>query len=173
MYCRVYYPIMLVCIWLCSQPGCAVFDPVERIAQRDFFSANYVDQSSIDSLKKTYSIHYDTVKAELVELQKLMETHPDRATIIVEKINDHKQYLYTMENYLFLCPSHKTEEIESVEKKCKSCSGRGKSLFSSQICNNCTGTGKISFMAKLTKKCAICKQYYRGSLKGTDLYVHQ
>lgn len=173
MYNRVLLLIILSIVWICSQTGCAIFDPIDRIDQRNFFSANYVDQSNISSLKKSYSLHYDMVKSEILELQKLKNEHPDKAEIILEKINDHKRYLYTMENYLFLCPSHNTEEIKSIEKKCKHCSGRGKSLFTSQICNKCEGSGKISFMAKFTKKCTVCQQYYRGSLKGAELYVHQ
>ena len=172
-YCKFLFFVITSAICIGGLTGCVLIDPVARIEQRRFFTVANVDQSNIDNLKKSYSMHYDSVKKELAELQKLIAERPEDSEIISEKIAGHKSYLYTMENYLFLCPSHKTEFIEQVEKKCPDCWGRGKRVLSSEICSKCSGTGKISFMAKTTKKCDVCRQYYRGSLKGADIYVNQ
>lgn len=150
--------------------SCSPFQSTgEQIPERKAFSGRFIKQASFSELKKSYSEHYTLVLDELHRLENYYQSSQEKPDWLIRKIEDHKKYLATMNDYPFLCPSHDVVSTVTERKTCPACSEKGKNFWENS-CAICSGKEKISHKSSQNKKCPYCKQLYRGSILGGSLY---
>ena len=99
--------------------GCSIISMLQEnsIPRRYYFTGD-IPQKSYAELRKSFNERYALVQSELRKLEQLSKSKGEDK--YVEQIREHRDYLETMDEYLFLCPEH-SNVGKGNSKRCRYC----------------------------------------------------
>ena len=108
---------LIIAVFMLS--GCCLVSWIQgdNVPRRQYFTGD-IPQGSYAELKKSFNERYSLVQSELKRLEQLRNSKGEYK--YAEQIREHKDYLETMDEYLFLCPEHNNGGKGNSER-CRYC----------------------------------------------------